>query len=121
MRKSKRTNANHETLSMFCHHYGQPVSPQTLYRQYSKNMTLSNIIEYCTKTSLKARAVNCPAEYLIDITLPCLIQWQSNRFVVLTGFAKDKVFIRDPVGEQQEYPLHEFVWNYSEIALEVTL
>ena len=120
VRKAKRDNGNHEALFMLCNYYGRHVSCRDLHRQYPKEMNLSNMIEACTQLSLKARAVQCSAEYLTDIKLPCLVQWQLNRFIVLVGFDKDKTLIRDPVLEQQEYPIHEFAWNYSETAIEIT-
>lgn len=119
-RKTNTFNGNYEALSMLSQYYEPTSSQNPKHDQYkNSNMTLADMLEACKKVSINARALSCQAQYLVDINLPCLVQWQLNRFVVLVALSDDEIFIRDPLDDRQEYTLHEFVWNYSGVVLEV--
>lgn len=45
---------------------------------------------------LNANAYKCGVEEAKELSLPAIIHWNFNHFVVLTGFSKDRVYINDP-------------------------
>ena len=49
---------------------------------------------------------------------PCIIFWNFNHFVVLTGFSKKYAYINDPARGQVKVPLDEFDDSFTGIALQ---
>ena len=53
------------------------------------------------------------------IALPCILFWNNNHFVVLTGFCKKGACINDPAKGAVVVPMDKFEAQYSGIALEI--
>ena len=53
------------------------------------------------------------------IALPCILFWDNNHFVVLTGFGKKGAYINDPAKGAVVLPMDKFAQHYSGIALEI--
>lgn len=53
------------------------------------------------------------------ITLPCILFWNNNHFVVLTGFGKKGAYINDPASGAVVVPMDKFEAQYSGIALQI--
>ncbi len=50
---------------------------------------------------------------------PCILFWDNNHFVVLTGFGKKGACINDPAAGPVVVPMAQFVQHYSGIALQI--
>lgn len=53
------------------------------------------------------------------IALPCILFWNNNHFVVLTGFGKKGAYINDPASGAVVVPMDKFEAQYSGIALQI--
>ena len=53
------------------------------------------------------------------VALPCILFWDNNHFVVLTGFGKKGAYINDPAKGAVVLPMDQFEKHYSGIALEI--
>lgn len=53
------------------------------------------------------------------IVLPCILFWNNNHFVVLTGFSKKGACINDPARGAVVVPMAQFKEQYSGIALQI--
>lgn len=53
-----------------------------------------------------------------EASLPCILFWRDNHFVVLTGISKRHAFINDPALGPVRIPWDEFEASYSDIALQ---
>lgn len=49
---------------------------------------------------------------------PCILFWNFNHFVVLTGFGRDCAYLNDPARGQVKVPMSEFEGSFTGIALE---
>lgn len=53
-----------------------------------------------------------------EASLPCILFWQDNHFVVLTGANKRAAFVNDPAIGPVRIPWDEFDASYSDVALQ---
>ena len=89
------------TLSMVLGYYGKYLPLEQL--RYDCDVTrdgskASNILKAARKHGLKAKGYRRDPEELLEMSLPAIIHWNFNHFVVLEGIdlKKDKVFLNDP-------------------------
>ena len=79
----------------------------------------SNILKAARTYGLSAKGMTYSVSGLKkNVTYPCIIFWNFNHFVVLTGFSKKYAFINDPARGQVKVPLDEFDQSFTGIALE---
>ena len=76
-----------------------------------------NIVKAARAYGLKAAGYRMEPSALRDITLPAIIHWNFNHFVVLRGFKKDKVLLNDPASGQTEVSWEEFDRAFTGIVL----
>ncbi len=76
-----------------------------------------NIVLAARNYGLTAEGYRMEPEDLRGITLPAIIHWNFNHFVVLSGFKKDKVVINDPARGVAEVSLEEFDHSFTGIVL----
>jgi len=116
----KDGDGNLESGLMVLNHHKKRPNIKELKKLYPHLVSLEQLLFIIKSNDVEARALSCEAQYLTDLNLPCLVQWQHQRFIVLTGFNEEYALVRDPLLPTQKHKLHEFAWNYSEIAVEVT-
>lgn len=66
---------------------------------------------------LNANAYKCGVEEAKELSLPAIIHWNFNHFVVLTGFSKDRVYINDPARGKVAVSMREFDESFTGVAL----
>ena len=82
-------------------------------------MNLQQMIALADKIGLSSRALKCPIEEVGKLALPCVLHWDMNHFVVLTGVTKRYICINDPAQGKRKMTLQEFSLHYTGIALEL--
>lgn len=76
-----------------------------------------NVVMAARAYGLKAEGYRMEPEALKEITLPAIIHWNFNHFVVLCGFKKDKVVLNDPGRGVVEVSNDEFDKAFTGIVL----
>lgn len=85
-----------------------------------KGMNLQQLISLGDSIGLSSRALKCPLEEVGKLALPCILHWDMNHFVVLTGVTKKSININDPAAGKRTLSLQEFAKHFTGIALELT-
>ena len=76
-----------------------------------------NMYRAAVSYGLKATAFRMEPAELRDVSLPAIIHWNFNHFVVLNGFKKNSVIINDPGRGTTEVSLEEFDTAFTGIVM----
>jgi ATP-binding cassette subfamily B protein RaxB len=109
-------------LAMIAGHYGHHVELSELRRRFSislKGATLPNVIRYAAALNLSARPLRLVLE-----SLPDLVHWNLNHFVVLRKVRSKwrggtVVTIVDPAVGERELTLEQFSRSFTGVAVEL--
>lgn len=110
-------------LAMIASHHGNHVGLRELRRRHSlslKGTTLAQIMEVAGQTGFLCRPLRLDLQHLSKLTLPCIIHWDLNHFVVLERVKKGGVTVLDPAFGRRLLPLAEFSHHFTGIALELS-
>lgn len=99
-------------LRMVCKYFGKEFSSDRLSRicfATNEGVSILGISEAAEKIGLHTLCGKFKVEQLTEISLPCILHWNQNHFVVLYKIKKKKWFyIADPAQGLVKYPLKEF-------------
>src|ERR1700744_5415028 len=100
-------------LQMISSYYGKRVSLQ-LVRERSQlgkeGVNLLGISEAAEKMGFRTQAVKLSYDALCkDVSLPCILHWNRNHFVVLYRLRKAKLYIADPAHGLSRFKKEEFL------------
>ena len=80
-----------------------------------------NMLVAARSYGLVAQGYRCEIESLKeDVILPCIIHWNLNHFVVLTGFQGKYAWINDPARGEVRVPMEELDRSFTGICLQIT-
>lgn len=85
----------------------------------SKGTTLEHLIIIAEKLFLEARAIQIDIKALDQLTLPCVLHWDMDHFVVLKRVNKRSVVVHDPAVGERNISLKVFSSHFTGIALEL--
>jgi ATP-binding cassette, subfamily B, bacterial CvaB/MchF/RaxB len=85
-----------------------------------KGVTLKHLSQAAESMGLVARGVQAPLEALGKLTLPAVLHWDMNHFVVLTKISGKNLIVHDPARGQRKLNLSEASKHYTGIAMEFT-
>ncbi|MCB1645247.1 MAG: peptidase domain-containing ABC transporter, partial [Pseudomonadales bacterium] len=108
--QSEATECGLACLAMVAAHHGHLEDLSSLRRQFGvsqRGATLKTLMTTATGLALSPRAIRCEADELTRVTLPAVLHWQFNHFVVVTRVSRDKVTIHDPAVGKRQYRLDE--------------
>ncbi|ELB2104174.1 peptidase domain-containing ABC transporter [Vibrio parahaemolyticus] len=110
-------------LAMISTYHGHKLDISFLRKMHTASlggMNFQEMISLANNLELASRALKCPLENLGKLTLPCILHWDLNHFVVLTGVTKKGVSINDPALGKRKLTRAEVSDHYTGIALELT-
>ncbi|GAB3244663.1 NHLP family bacteriocin export ABC transporter peptidase/permease/ATPase subunit [Hymenobacter seoulensis] len=77
----------------------------------------TNVIKAAREFGLEAKGYAKSIEKLMQIETPAIIFWNFNHFLVLEGFAKNKVYLSDPAQGRYHVTYQEFDDAYTGVVL----
>lgn len=86
-------------LRMICKHYGKAFSSDYLSglcQCTTQGVSLLGISRACQALGIHAIAGKLAPEVLEEATLPCILHWNQNHFVVLYRIRKGRYYLADP-------------------------
>ncbi|WP_455098330.1 peptidase domain-containing ABC transporter [Prevotella jejuni] len=99
-------------LQMVCKHFGREVSLRTLSKlcvATSEGVLMLGVNEAANKLGLRTMCARIDFDTLSKATLPCVLHWNQNHFVVLYKVRKGRIFyVADPGKGLVKYNLEEF-------------
>lgn len=103
-------------LRMVAAYYGQRYSSQYMREKCfisRQGVSLLGISEAAEHIGMHTIGVQLPLERLVeDVSLPCIIHWNQNHFVVLYRIKKERqgriFYVADPAGSRLAYTENEF-------------
>lgn len=103
-------------LRMICKYYQKSFSFETLSKYChatNEGVSLLGITEAASNIGLKAVGKRLTIGQLNEVTLPCLLHWNQNHFVVLYRIKKGrKFYIADPGKGKATYTVSEFIQHW---------
>lgn len=110
-------------LAMVATHHGCAIDLRGMRRAHPlslKGATLSQLLDIASKMGFMCRPLRLDLEDLGKLQLPCILHWDLNHFVVLSGVRKRGVTIVDPAFGKRTLPLSEFSRHFTGVALELS-
>jgi len=80
----------------------------------------NNILKASLKYGLEGKGYKKEAADLRDMTMPVIIHWNFNHFLVLEGIKGDKVYLNDPAVGKRVVSYEEFNQSFTGIVLSFT-
>ena len=110
-------------LAMVMAYYGKWIPLEQVRRDcgVSRNgSNAKNMMIAARGYGFEAQGFKCETENLADsITLPCIIHWNFNHFVVLTGISTKYAWINDPARGELRVPIDELDQAFTGVCIEL--
>jgi ATP-binding cassette subfamily B protein RaxB len=109
-------------LAMIATKHGRRTTLFELRAKFSlslKGMTLQHVIQSADALGFSCRPLRCELEELDQISLPAIIHWDLNHFVVLTGVGRRGLEIHDPSKGRRTIALKVASKHFTGVALEL--
>ena len=106
-------------LKMVAKHYGKTLALDRLrdMTKISRNgVSLFAISEAAEKIGFKTAGAIVTYEQLInEVTVPAIIHWSQNHFMVVYKITKNKVYVSDPAQGNKTYTKEEFLKKWASV------
>jgi ATP-binding cassette subfamily B protein RaxB len=109
-------------LAMIAGYHGHELDLGSLRRRWSvsvKGMALSQLMEMAQHLCLTPRALRLETGSLHKLTLPCVLHWDMDHFVVLEAIVRGKLRIVDPAVGRRTVDYDEAARKFTGVALEL--
>jgi NHLM bacteriocin system ABC transporter peptidase/ATP-binding protein len=116
------TECGAASLSIVLQHYGRYV-PLTELREACgvsrDGSDAASMLRAAERYGLKGKGFRKSLERLQIMTMPVVIFWEFNHFLVLEGFANNKAWLNDPAQGRRCVAMEDFDTSYTGVALEL--
>ncbi|MGF1831744.1 peptidase domain-containing ABC transporter [Photobacterium angustum] len=110
-------------LAMISSFYGYKINLSPLRKKItldSNGINLKQLMNVANQLHFSSRALQCSLNEIEQLSLPCILHWNMDHFVVLTRVTKNTIFINDPAFGKRKIHRKEFSDSFTGIALELT-
>ena len=110
-------------LAMIASYHGHRVDLNTLRRRHPVSLqgaTLRGLIQIANQMHLACRPLRFEMDDLRLLTLPAIVHWDMNHFVVLKAISSKGIVIHDPAGGVQIYSVEAASKHLTGVALELS-
>jgi ATP-binding cassette, subfamily B, bacterial CvaB/MchF/RaxB len=110
-------------LAMVASSHGLQTDLHTLRRKFNVSMngaTLKQLMIYAAALELSPRPLRMEVDELAQLTLPCILHWNLEHYVVLSKVTATSITILDPAVGRRIVPMGEVSKRFSGVALELT-
>jgi ATP-binding cassette subfamily B protein RaxB len=110
-------------VAMVTSYYGRQTNIAPLRTRValdSQGMNLRQIMELTSQLGFSNRAVRCSLSEVGELKLPCILHWDMQHFVVLTGVTRKHIYINDPAVGKRKISLEQLNDSFTGVALELT-
>lgn len=121
--QTEMTECGLACLAMVSRFHGHDVDLNSLREKYLLSMrgtSLKQIIKIAGELTLSPRALKVDLDQLHKLTLPAILHWDLNHYVVLMRVRKDRVDLIDPGIGRRTLKLSKVSDHFTGIALELT-
>lgn len=108
-------------IAMVASYHGYRTDLSSLRQRYSvslKGMSLPHLIQVAGRMGLSCRPLRVELEVLQRLTLPAILHWNLNHYVVLKHVRGDKVTIHDPAVGLQTLTFADVSKHFTGVAIE---
>jgi ATP-binding cassette subfamily B protein RaxB len=110
-------------LAMILGFHGHRIDLNTLRRRHPvslKGVTLRGLIQLASQMQLACRPIRFELDDLQELSLPAIVHWDLNHFVVLKAVTSKEIVVHDPASGAKTYPLATASKHLTGIALELS-
>ncbi|MBB3284740.1 peptidase domain-containing ABC transporter [Mitsuaria sp. BK037] len=110
-------------LAMIATAHGQATTLQDLRRRFPvalKGMKLRDLLEVAAGIGFSGRPLKLDLPFLAKLSLPCILHWDMNHFVVLARVHRASVTVLDPAVGERRLSLDEVSAHFTGVAVELT-
>lgn len=109
-------------LAMIAGHHGKWVNVQALRQRFgvsSRGSTVETLSQTASEMGFGMRALSLEMHELSQLTLPCILHWDFNHFVVLVQAGRRRAIIHDPASGRRTLTLQELGAHFTGVACEL--
>src|SRR3954447_6261719 len=109
-------------LAMIASYNGHHIDLNTLRRRHPvslRGVTLRSLIQVANQMHLACRPLRFELDDLGNLSLPAILHWDMNHFVVLKAVTRKGIVVHDPAAGEKFYPVVEASKRLTGVALEL--
>lgn len=121
--QTESTECGLACLAMVASFYGHRIDLASLRQRHAislKGATFATLMHIANHLHLASRPVRLDLEDLDKLTLPAILHWDFNHFVVLTQIKGHSVVLHDPARGRRTVSFAEVSKHFTGVALELT-
>lgn len=121
--QAEQTECGLAALAMIAHYFGHRIDLATLRRRYVQpghGPTLESILSVADAIGLIGRPVRLDLEELGQLSLPAILHWNFDHFVVAMRIERRGVVVHDPAAGRRFVPNKAFSDAFTGVAVEFT-
>ncbi len=123
IRQTEAAECGLACLAMVASFFGHHIDLPSIRQKFSismKGTTLAHLIDIADQLKLNARPVKIELGALGMLSLPAILHWDLNHFVVLTKVVTNKITVHDPAHGQRRLSMAECSQHFTGIAIELS-
>ncbi|WP_454719005.1 peptidase domain-containing ABC transporter [Caulobacter segnis] len=123
MQSAEASECGLACIAMIAAYHGSDVDMNGMRQRFALSLagaTLRGLMGLADKLGFSSRALRAEVEGLRHVTLPAILHWDLNHFVVLAAAGKDGFTVHDPMKGRAIYSAAELSRRFTGVVLELT-